>query len=296
MGKASQARREKREKLESARFTEGLVKKARFYDFALTHYGDLIRSEGGVIDINSVVQTFGSEITRDFDNDPSVAVLRRFQQERLSLRPPFGQTWIEFNSSSYIPELNLHNSVDYGVHIDFPDELNDGGSYTVWVGMFGRGRAHGTFELLGNTFLILDEQGQLLRYPFNRDAPTNFAVWLILAFVFQALALMNCRNIELVDREPDAVTQQQYERKFGQPMTKYKVLRLKPMGKRHEGSDDPQGEFDIMPLHLRRGNFATYTDDAPLFGKYTGTFWRPATAVGNAKNGIVVKDYEIATA
>ncbi|MCA0455678.1 MAG: hypothetical protein LCI00_17005 [Chloroflexi bacterium] len=43
----------------------------------------------------------------------------------------------------------------------------------------------------------------------------------------------------------------------------------------------------------RRGNFATYTDDKPLFGKYTGTFWRPATAVGEVKNGVVIKDYEV---
>ena len=112
-----------------------------------------------------------------------------------------------------------------------------------------------------------------------------------------ALALgsfLNCRNIVTVDHEPDPVDNAAYQRHFGVPMTKYKTLAVKSMGKRYE-RDGEQQQFDVMPLHIRRGNFAHYTDDKPLFGKYTGTFWRPATAVGNAKNGVVVKDYKVAS-
>jgi len=107
-----------------------------------------------------------------------------------------------------------------------------------------------------------------------------------------AIQLMNCRNVKLIDNEPDAEKSRIYERHFGQPLTKYKTLAIKPIGKRYE-SDEEQPYQGIMPLHIRRGHFATYTEDAPLFGKYTGTFWRPATVVGEQDNGVVVKDYEV---
>lgn len=46
-------------------------------------------------------------------------------------------------------------------------------------------------------------------------------------------------------------------------------------------------------LHICRGHFAHYGDDKPLFGKYTGTFWRPMHARGKVEQGVVVKDYKI---
>lgn len=108
------------------------------------------------------------------------------------------------------------------------------------------------------------------------------------------LGLLNCKNIVMVDNEPDQDSAEIYEREFRQPMTKYKTLAVKATSKRYEREDDQPHEYqDIVPLHIRRGNFAHYTEDAPLFGKFTGTFWRPATTVGNAKNGIVVKDYKV---
>lgn len=115
----------------------------------------------------------------------------------------------------------------------------------------------------------------------------------IMAISLKAISLMNCRNIELVDHQPDPIISRQYQQHFGQPLTTYKTLRIKPIGKRYESNTESKEYQGLMPLHLRRGNFAHYTEDAPLFGKYTGTFWRPATAVGESKNGIVVKDYEI---
>ena len=46
-------------------------------------------------------------------------------------------------------------------------------------------------------------------------------------------------------------------------------------------------------LHICRGHFVTYTPKHPLFGKYVGTFWKPDHVRGNAKNGIVLKDYKV---
>jgi hypothetical protein len=50
---------------------------------------------------------------------------------------------------------------------------------------------------------------------------------------------------------------------------------------------------------LRRGaallvrHFAHYTEEAPLFGKYTGTFYIPMHVRGRAEQGAVVKDYRV---
>lgn len=114
--------------------------------------------------------------------------------------------------------------------------------------------------------------------------------------VFLALltiSLANSRNITQIEVAPSKNDVEKFTAHFGVPMTKYKTLAIKPMSNRTDRADQPQQQFDVMPLHLRRGNFAHYTDDAPLFGKYTGTFWRPATVVGNEKNGIVAKDYKV---
>lgn len=46
-------------------------------------------------------------------------------------------------------------------------------------------------------------------------------------------------------------------------------------------------------LHLVRGHFATYTPDKPLFGRITGTVWKPSHVRGDAAEGIVAKDYRV---
>jgi hypothetical protein len=117
-----------------------------------------------------------------------------------------------------------------------------------------------------------------------------------LGFAMITLAFMNCRNIELVDNAPSPDIQRQYQEHFGVPMTTYKTLVIRPTGKQYD-HDAPQQRFDVMPLHLRRGHFKTFTEDKPRFGyahpSNIGTLWVQATAVGNQKNGTVVKDYEV---
>jgi hypothetical protein len=48
-----------------------------------------------------------------------------------------------------------------------------------------------------------------------------------------------------------------------------------------------------QPLHLVRGHFKTYTDDKPLFGKQTGTWWWGWQARGNADAGQRDHAYEV---
>lgn len=105
------------------------------------------------------------------------------------------------------------------------------------------------------------------------------------------LMFINCRNIRLADEEVPIIT-----RKTGtgqsQKKVYYKVLKLS--NSYSERSDDNAvNGTKLLPLHVVRGHFASYTDDAPLFGKYTGTFWKPAHTRGSAEQGVVVKDYDV---
>jgi hypothetical protein len=72
----------------------------------------------------------------------------------------------------------------------------------------------------------------------------------------------------------------------------YRVITLP--GTRSSGSRGGRpGNKGLIPMHLVRGHFATYTDTAPLFGKRTGTYWRPAHVRGNAEQGLSDKDYRV---
>ena len=74
---------------------------------------------------------------------------------------------------------------------------------------------------------------------------------------------------------------------------RYHTLTVRPPG---ASTDHPGEEVGSMPWHKRRGNYAR---DGPkygkglLFGQHEGKFYRPATAVGDKKNGVVEKDYAV---
>lgn len=61
---------------------------------------------------------------------------------------------------------------------------------------------------------------------------------------------------------------------------------------RRESDQGPQG---VMPFHLCRGHFATYTAEKPMFGnpKLVGRYWHPPHMKGKKENGEIVKDYAI---
>lgn len=114
--------------------------------------------------------------------------------------------------------------------------------------------------------------------------------WMPVAF---AVGLMHCKNVSIEDRLPTRQQRRQAERK-GEPLLRYRELVIDPNRQQSTtgGSEKPAGPSS-KSLHIARGHFATYTEDKPLFGKYTGMFWRPAHVRGNADVGAVFKDYRV---
>ena len=46
-------------------------------------------------------------------------------------------------------------------------------------------------------------------------------------------------------------------------------------------------------MHLCRGHFKTFSEEAPLFGKFTGTYWWEPQLRGDASRGRLDKEYRV---
>jgi hypothetical protein len=107
-----------------------------------------------------------------------------------------------------------------------------------------------------------------------------------------AFCLANCKNVIAQECQGhcklDGYVGRKKKRKH---FYRYHVLKI---GGDYSGkaSEPGDGHAD-RAMHICRGHFAKYTDDAPLFGRYTGLFWKPMHVRGNVRNGIVDKDYKL---
>lgn len=113
--------------------------------------------------------------------------------------------------------------------------------------------------------------------------------------VFLAFTFANCANVKLEDVTDDLQPEPKIRRRLKIPEVKRYTLNI--CGHSSKPSRDyNQGPQGVMPFHLCRGHFATYTAERPMFGnpKLVGRFWHPPHMKGKKENGEVIKDYAIA--
>lgn len=164
-------------------------------------------------------------------------------------------------------------------------------------------------------FWLIDGDGSVIRNeqtgeivnamtPFlsHRDRMSDFLQYDFLMHVnrhthlapLMAISLANCSNVSITNAPFKGPRQQRraLERK-GIKQADFKTLVIEPMKQvlKTEGGIETNGLKKA--LHICRGHFATYSEDKPLFGKYSGTFWKPAHVRGNADHGTVYKDYKV---
>lgn len=102
------------------------------------------------------------------------------------------------------------------------------------------------------------------------------------------LGLIQAKNVL---KEPDRRRLNPNRMKSKTPYCEYRHSTIKlPHPSSGGGKGRKTGE---IPLHLVRGHFKTYTADAPLFGKTTGTYWWSHFVAGNPSRGMRTADYEI---
>lgn len=294
MGKQANLKKSRREKLQTAREINGLIPQLGMLD--LIKIGVVERDSANMptlrrLDAVVNAQSVYRDVLDKFTEGDETSILRAFpygssdenyltwiEQIVNPVMSPYDNVWIEFRSANLL----------YGAYITSKDYSN---FVSVWTVPLQAKYGWWHEPHYGGYMETYHDSGRL-DFIHSTDPVDIERLVIGTVVALRTFEFLNCRNIVLVDEALKSTRETLYQKHFGVPATRYKTLSIKPIGKRHE-NDNSQQQFDIMPLHLRRGNFATYTDDAPLFGKYTGTFWRPATVVGNEKNGVVVKDYKV---
>lgn len=112
--------------------------------------------------------------------------------------------------------------------------------------------------------------------------------------VNMALKLLCCKNIveEEVQPTKTIIKKKRKQQVVDKRKFVYKVLNLKlPKTRKKYGSSESTGS--TTRVHFCRGHFRTYTEDAPMCGKFVGTVWVPSHVRGNSKKGMVVKTYDV---
>lgn len=117
-------------------------------------------------------------------------------------------------------------------------------------------------------------------------APFLFTTLLTVSFV-------HCRNVSLREVKAGAERRSKKRRSSRPPRRTYHVLDIEPMKRILEAEGRVSSNGLGKALHIVRGHFKTYTEEAPLLGRHTGQFWFPSHLRGRASEGRVDKDYSV---
>lgn len=112
---------------------------------------------------------------------------------------------------------------------------------------------------------------------------------------YLGLALSNQKALHYTDVTKSHGPSDKWLRRKKSPRLTYRILEIKQHAQATRGNQESKKTENnsSTPLHEVRGHFATYTENAPLFGHFVGTVWKPSHARGDIKNGAVIKDYSV---
>lgn len=111
--------------------------------------------------------------------------------------------------------------------------------------------------------------------------------------VLLAISFLHCKNIKIRAEAPSEKLSRKYEKKHGRRLVRYHVLDIVPMRRILEQYRSSARSGLRRALHICRGHFKTFTADAPLLGRHTGTYWWDPQARGSRSAGVVIKDYRV---
>jgi hypothetical protein len=238
-----------------------------------------------------------------------------------TVAPPLPDMWIEFDG---VPNrLNLrawgvHLVVVAGPGVDIsrrPDGVPDEARWVVAFAILGEWTKGDIVGQIADGGFLLDASGVLI----GGDPPGERAIDLRLggddvlearmaddhvAFYLQrvqellyaallAVSFCHCKNVDQTEVAPAEKASRAFRRRHGRPLTRYRVLDIEPM----KGVLATEGQAESRglghALHICRGHFKTFTPEAPLFGRLTGTYWWADHVRGSADLGAVDKDYRL---
>jgi hypothetical protein len=188
----------------------------------------------------------------------------------------------------------------------FPYDDVGGMQDARWIQTFhvGLGDSLESSRMVGGLIQMLDGDGTILHQSiakhkletsrtFGYDVKYEVSPMAYTYPVLFANSLAHCRNVEVRDR-PISRQQRRMAERTGKPVTVYKELVIDAFRKQVRYESEESGDNEIKrAIHICRGHFATYTDASPLFGRVTGTFWKPMHVRGHKEIGEVKKTYKV---
>jgi len=112
--------------------------------------------------------------------------------------------------------------------------------------------------------------------------------------IMLTISFMNCKNVSTSYVESPPKLSRSFEKEHGVPLVRYKVLEIGEMRRYiHQQGEGHTASSVKKALHICRGHFKTFSEEKPLLGRATGTFWWSQQLRGSKESGLVVKDYKM---
>lgn len=164
-------------------------------------------------------------------------------------------------------------------------------SWRVVADSTGRYDGH---RLIGKTDIVTGIDC-FVETPFEDGDSSSPLTLGLIGVALTVFGFMHSKNVELIEETPPPKLSKSHKKKYGNPLVSYKVLKVHSMRKERERevieSDD--NRKGINRLHIARGHFKDYRDGTGLFGKHQDIYWWDQHVRGNAKRGVIVKDYDV---
>ena len=229
-----------------------------------------------------------------------------------TVAPPFEHFFVEFQDVENPKEFRSWGWMIDQIHRYGEDEAGETG-WQVFARLIIERDKNAPIGPVINQIFALDRQGQLITkegedelasgvwFPkmdpedppaeVVKDTGDEMVNYLLPALM--AISFMHCKNVAVREVEPPEGQSKRWIKKRGEPLATYHVLEIGPMRAALEGEGESGSRGLKHALHVCRGHFKTFDEEAPLFGKTTGTFWWADQVRGRAEEGEVVKDYEV---
>lgn len=203
-----------------------------------------------------------------------------------------GEEGIERPDPDYLGVVNTVNAA-----------LDDDGNRVVTLQTFEVHRKRNVYLPVG-VGLVVDENGRYVSHVMyvpedGFDEAQKAVLGDILGRSVRpsilGMSMMHCKNVVRESVSPSVALNRKWRKKHGHALLDHVKIRL-PSATRSANVKATRDAIGApMPLHLIRGHFKTYTDDKPLFGKRTGTYWWGWQARGAKAQGERIHTYEVGT-
>lgn len=166
-------------------------------------------------------------------------------------------------------------------------------SFFGHVRLFLDGRGHFITGHEGRTLRCQVERGR--GYSLEGQTSNDVVANQILSYmtpVFLGISFCHCKNVALQKHDlPHRLARARIKKNHTFGMSYY-TLDIKPMTTVLADSAQP-GTSLQKRLYICRGHFKDYRQGGGLFGKQKGLYWWDMTVRGNAKQGVIAKDYRV---